>query len=242
MIGVVAGNRRRSGAGGGGFTTIAALFASGEKGAYYDFTDKSRLAVNADGSGGSPANGGTAKWAADQSPNANHLRNTVASVAVGATGVTTSGSNYGLFNMSGFGNWPLIPQPFEIVVALEQIAYAGDNARIIGDQDTSWSLLQGSSSGDARFLGINYGLQKSLGIGAEVTLDILTNGASSAIGLNGGAMAAETGSGSAGLNALCLGSTAGGNSAAQVRFKRLLVIGRALTPSERAGVLAWVSA
>ena len=238
----MAGNRRRLGVGGGGFTTVAALFASGEKGAFYDFTDKGKLAVNADGSGGSPANGGTARWAVDQSPNANHLRNTVASVAVGATWITTSGSNYGLFNMSGFGNWPSLPQPFEIVVALEQIAYAGDNARIIGDQDTSWSLLQGSSSGDARFLGINYGLQKSLGIGAEVTLDILTNGATSAIGLNGAAMTAETGSGSAGLNALCLGSSAGGNAAAPIRFKRLLVIGRALTTAERAGVLAWVGA
>lgn len=237
--------RRQAGGGGGGsFAGMASLFAAAEKGAYYDFTDATKLAVNGDGTGGSPSSGGTVKWAVDQSPNLNHLRNnqTAGLPTYSATGVTTSGTNYGLFNMSGFGNWPSISQPFEIIACMSQIAYAGADQRIIAFGASSW-FLQGASSGAVRFFDGGYGSSFTPGLNTEFTIDGYFNGASTLDGINGGAMAAgATGAGQP-ATALVLGSTtAGGASGAQIRFKRLVIVGRALTPTERAGVYAWASA
>ena len=47
----------------------------------------------------------------------------------------------GLFNMAGFGDWPNIPQPYEIVACLEQLSFSATDNRLIG-ADTL-GLLQG---------------------------------------------------------------------------------------------------
>lgn len=220
------------------------LFAASEPGAWYDFTDKSKLAVNADGTGGAPANGGTAKWAVDGSPNGNHLRNTVTSVAVSATGITTSGTGYGLFNMTGFGNWPSVAVPFEVIVTLEQVAYAAADARIIqfSDVGASPSLLQGVSSGAVRAYDSSYGTEVNPGIGAEFTLHLVYNGASSSIALNGGAASSYALGNTSSAVDLVLGSDGGASTGASIRFKRLLVIGRTLTAAERTAAISWAGA
>ena len=231
-------------AGGGAPFTIAGLFAAGEKGAFYDFTDAARLAVNGDGSGGPPAVGGAVKWAADQSPNANHLRtNQSANLPTwSAAGLTTSGAGFGLFNMAGFGDWANIPQPFEIVLCIEQIAYAGSDSRILSaGPSVPWWLLQGPASGNVRFYDGSYGAAINPGIGSQCTIDGLADGGNGLVGINGGAMVASPGVGQP-LNGLVLGCDAGGGSPTRIRFKRLVVVGRALSAAERAGAVAWASA
>jgi len=220
--------------------SIGSLFASAEKGAYYDFTDATKLAVNADGTGGSPAIGAVTRWAVDQSPNGNHLRNTTGSSTLRrANGVETSGAGYGLFNMAGFGGWPGIADPVEIVATLEQKTFAATDAIIIGSSNTSFR--QGSASGKARPFATVYGTEINPGLLTEFTVDLLFNGSGGLIGLNGGAMQASSTTSGA-LDALALGSGTGGGGSSQIRFKRLLMVGRALTAAERAGAVAWASA
>jgi hypothetical protein len=243
-IGVIAGNRRRGAGGGGAPFTIAGLFAGGEKGAYYDFGDATKLAVNGDGSGGPPSSGGTVKWAVDLSPNGNHLRsNQSANLATwSAGGITTSGTGYGLFNFAGFGDWANIPQPFEIVCSVEQLTYAGVDRRILSaGPNVPWWLLQGAASGAVRFYDSVYGTAATAGLGSLCTVDGLASGGGSLIGINGGAMSASAGAGQP-LNGLVLGSDANGENPTRCRFRRLLVVGRALTAAERAGAVAWASA
>jgi len=238
---VTAANKRR---GAGAPFTIAGLFAAGEKGAAYDFADASKLAINGDGSGGAPAPGGTVKWAVDQSPNGNHLRtNQSANLPTwSAGGLTTSGAGFGLFNFAGFGDWPNIPQPFEMVCCLEQIAFAGSDSRLLSaGPATPWWLLQGPASGNVRLYDGSYGTTVAAGLAAEFTIDGLADGGNGLVAINGGAMVASAGVGQP-LNGLAIGSDAGGGNPTRTRFKRLLVVGRVLTAAERAGAVAWASA
>lgn len=220
----------------------ATLFGGGMKGAYYNFTDAGTLAVNADGTGGVPAIGAACRSVLDKSPNANRLRNTVSSVTRHAGGIDTVGANYGLFNFAGFGDWPIIPQPFEVVACLEQLAHAGTDARILAaGTNTPWYLLQGAVAGNVRFFDSVYGTETSPGLSASFVIDGYFYGGESSLALNGGAMIASAGNGQP-LSGLCLGSDANGNSPTQIRFKHLLAIGRALTPTERSGVVQWMQA
>lgn len=239
MIGIVASS---GGAGGpvDPYTTaeVIALFTT-QKGAVYDFTDAAMLAINADGTGGSPAVDSACRWAVDQSPNLNHLRNTVSSATRRADGVETSGSGYGLFNMADFGDWPNIAHPFEIIVTLEMIAgHTADN-RIIGSDGAM--LLQGSASGKARQFAGSYGAEVNPGLATEFTLDLVYDGATSGIGLDGAAMT-TTNPGAATLSALCLGSTTGGASPTNTRFKRMVVREGLFSSGQRAGIIGWAGA
>ena len=235
---MIAGNRRR---GGSAPFTIAGLFAAGEKGAYYDFTDAATLAVNADGSGGAPAIGGACRWAADLSPNANHLRNTVTSATRRAAGIETDGAGYGLFNMPAYGGWPSIPEPFEIICVASQLAYAGTDRTIFTNNSATLALRQSAASGNVRFYDSGYGPDFSAPINSEfsIALALWPSGRSQSV--NGGAAVALP-SGGQPLDGLVLGSGSGGGaSGVQARFKRLVVVGRALTSAERAGAVAWAS-
>lgn len=227
---------------GGGAIDPATLFGAGEKGAYYNFTDGGSLAINADGTGGVPAIGAACRSALDLSPNGNRLRNTVSSVTRGATGVETSGTGYGLFNFAGYGDWPNIPQAFEIVACMEQIGFAGVDGRILSSGvNVPWYLLQGSASGKIRFYDSIYGTEVDPGIGVEFVIDGYSDGANTTVALDGGAMIASSGFNQP-LNGIFLGSDPGGSAAAPIRFKHLLAIGRALTGAERTGVVQWMSA
>lgn len=218
------------------------LFGGGMMGAYFNFTDANTLAVNADGSGGVPAIGAACRSVLDKSPNANRLRNTVSSVTRQTGGIDTVGVNYGLFNFAGAGDWPSIPQPFEVVACFEQLAFAGSDARILAaGVNTPWYLLQGTTSGKVRFFDSIYGTEIDPGLSASVVIDGYSFGAETKLSLNGGAMIASSGNGQP-LSGLCLGSGASGNSPTQTRFKHLLAIGRALTPTERSGVVQWMQA
>lgn len=220
----------------------ATLFGAGEKGGYYNFTDGASLAVNADGTGGVPGVGAECRSALDLSPNGNRLRNTVNAVTRRVNGIETAGANYGLFNFAGFGDWPSIPQPFELVACIEQIAFAGTDARALAaGTSTPWYLLQGSASGKMRFFDSVYGTEVAPGLGTEFVIDGYFSGANTTVAINGGAMIASTGNGQP-LNGIFLGSDSGGNVSTQIRFKHLLAIGRALTAAERSGVVQWMQA
>jgi hypothetical protein len=219
---------------------VAAMFGGGIKGAAYDFADGSRLSVNADGGGGTPALGEACRWAADLSPNANHLRNTVSTVTRRANGIETSGTSYGLFNLPGAGDWPVIPQPVTIVVRLEQLAFAGNNARLIWSNQSVAGLLQGPSSGGVQFYAGAYGASVNPGLVTESTIEGVLNGSLGSTALNG-AQPLSNDAGNSGIDGLVLGSDAGGANATRMRFRKLVVIGRLLNANERAGVLAWAS-
>ena len=220
----------------------ATLFGGGMKGGYYNFTDAASLAINADGTGGVPAVGSACRSVLDLSPNGNRLRNTVSSVTRRANGIETSGTNYGLFNMAGFGDWPSIPDPFEVIACIEQIGFAGTDRRILNSgPSVPWCLVQGTASGKVRFQDTTYGTEVSVGIGTEFVIDGYFSGADTTIAVNGGAMAASIGFGQP-LSGIILGSDDGGNNATQTRFKHLLAIGRALTTAERTGVALWMQA
>lgn len=220
----------------------ANLFGAGEKGGYYNFTDAATLAINADGTGGVPTVGVACRSVLDKSPNGNRLRNTVGSVTRRAAGVETDGIGYGLFNFAGFGDWPTIPQPLEIVACIEQIAFAGTDSMILtAGPATPLYLLQGSASGKVRGFDGGYGTEVNPGLGVEFVIDTYFDGANALVGVDGGSMLASTGVGQA-LSGLTLGSNPGGSGATQIRFKHLLAIDRALTPSERGGVVQWMQA
>lgn len=229
----------RRAAGGAAAFNPASLFTS-EAGAYYDFTDGTKLAVNSDGTGGSPAVNGACRWAVDQSPNLNHLRNTVSSATRRSNGIETDGAGYGLFNMAGFGNWPSIAQPFEIFACMELLAAETTDDRIIGSGVAL--VLAGTASGKVRAFAGSYGTEFTPGLTTEFTIDLLYNGASSLAGINTDSPSASANPGAGALSALCLGSTDGGALPTQVRFKRLLVISRALTAGERTSVYAALTA
>lgn len=216
------------------------LFVGGIKGGYYDFTDGASMAVNADGTGGVPAVGAACRSVLDKSGNANRLRNTVGTVTRRATGIETSGASYGLFNMGGFGDWPGFDQPFEIVTCLEQLAYAGNDGRIIASDGAA--LLQGAASGEIRQFAGGNGATVGLGLNAEKVIDAFYHGTSSGIAIDGGAMVPGPATGGAQMTALVLGSTTGGGNPTQIRVKHLLVIARALSANERAGVVQWMQA
>ena len=222
---------------------MASLFAAGEKGAYYDFTDGAKLAVNGDGTGGSPVVGAACKWAIDLSPNNNHLRNTVSSVTRRANGIETSGTGYGLYNLPSLGHsWTNLPEPFEVLCCLEQKGYAGVDRRILApDANGQWYLLQGAASGEVRFYSSGYGDTMTAGVGTEFTVDGSFSTTGRQQSLNGAAMGGSAG-GASSLNGIALGSTDAGNSPAPIRFKRLLILGRTLTSTERAGAYAWATA
>lgn len=239
--GVIAGVRRRAPPAPVPFAGVAALFAAGQKGAYYDFTDRSKLAVNGDGTGGSPVIGGAARWAVDQSPNGNHLRNTAgSSVAVFSNGIATSGTGLGLYNAPGHGGWPQIAPPFVLVTTFEQLSYAGVDRRIL-DMSATF-LLQGTSSGRVRTHSTaSYGTEMAADMGAEVTVEANFNGSASSIALNGGAPITFDLPLQAAFQ-LLLGSDSGGNNAVAVRFKRLFIREGVLNAVDRAGIVAWASA
>ena len=220
----------------------ATLFTGGMRGGYYNFTDGASLAINSDGSGGTPAIGGACRSVLDKSPNGNRLRNTVSSVTRRANGIETSGTNYGLFNFAGFGDWPVITQPFEIVACFEQLAFAGSDNRILAAGiSTPLYLLQGSASGKVRFFDSIYGPEVNPGLNSEAVIDGFCNGSETTVALNGAAPIAGNGNGQP-LTGLVLGSDSAANLPTQIRFKHLLAIGRALTTAERAGVLLWMQA
>ena len=222
---------------------VVALFTTNILGAAYDFTDGTKLAINADGTGGSPAMDGVVRWAVDQSPNGNHLRNTLPSglPVRRANGVETSGTAYGLFNQAGNGTWANIAEPYEIVGRFAQITHSA-NGRILGlANNASTAFLQGATSGNVEFFSGNAGPALAPGLNTEFTIDGLFTAAARTQSLNGGA-SQDLGLAAASVGALTLGSTDGGASFAAIRFKRLLIIGRALTGAERAGVTAWVAA
>jgi len=237
------GASRRRGPGGAPppatFDGMASLFSAGQKGAYYDFTNRTKLAVNADGTGGIPTVGATVRWAVDQSPNGNHLRNTVGTVAVVENGIVTGGTNYGLFNMSGFGDWPRVDAPFELIATLAQEEYYGVDRRIL--ELGGPCLLQGSSSGKIRAYSAGYGSEAAVGLAAEFTVHLIFSAAGSSIAINGGGPSSDVLSVQP-CTQLALGSDLGGTSAAPVRFKRLFVRAGALNQVDRAGVAAWASA
>lgn len=220
----------------------ATLFGGAVKGAYYNFTDAASMAINADGTGGAPAIGGVLRSVLDKSPNGNRLRNTVNTATRRVNGIETAGVNYGLFNFTGYGDWPSIPQPFEVVVCFEQLAFVGTDARILAaGVNTPWYLLQGTASGKVRFFDSIYGLEVNPGLNAEVILDSYNDMGNSLLAVNGGAPASSPGNGQP-LTGLFLASNSGGGDSTRIRFKHLLAIGRALTTAERAGVVAWMQA
>ena len=159
-----------------------------------------------------------------------------------ATGIETSGTNYGLFNFAGFGDWPAITQPLEIMVCFEQLAFAGTDSRILASgTSTPLYILQGSASGKVRFFDSVYGQEVNPGLNSEAVIDGYCFGAETSVALNGGAPIAGSGNGQP-LNGLFLGSDPGGSAPTQVRFKHVLAIGRALTAAERAAMLLWMQA
>lgn len=226
---------------GGSFAGMASLFAAAEKGGYYDFTDGTKLAVNADGSGGSPAVGSLVRWAVDQSPNGNHLRNTTGTVPTRrANGVETTGTGYGLFNMAGFGGWPANAPPYEVVVCLEQKTFTATGNIIVGLGGAG--LVEGTSSGKVRFQSsTDYSAEYSPGLLTEYTVDGAFSGGTSQFSFNNGAFATIPVA-TATNDSLTLGSGTGGGANTAVRVKRLVVINRLLTTAERAGAYAWATA
>lgn len=238
MLGITAGSG--SSGGGGGPFDIDDLFALGEDGGYWDFTDGATLAVNADGTGGTPALNASCKWASDLSPNANHLRNTVSTVTRRTGGIETDGAGYGLFNMAGFGNWPSIAQPFEVFIAMQLLAAETTDDRIIGSGGAN--LLAGTASGKVRGFAGSYGTEFTPGLTTDFTLDLLFHGASSLAGMNTDSPSASADPGGGSLDALAVGSGTGGTVATALLVKRLVVLSRALTAGERTGVYAWLTA
>ena len=230
---------------GGSFAGMASLFAAAEKGAYYDFTDGTKLAVNSDGTGGPPSIGSACKWAVDLSPNLNHLRTnqTTGLPLRRVNGLETSGTNYGLFNTSGFGNWPNIVEPFEIICTLEQIAYAGtDKIMLAFDGSLSPGLVQGASSGQVRFYSGGYAPDMAMPLATEATVEYFSSSTVREQRLNNGSPV-TAGTGASSITSVYLGTgSGGGTSGTQTRFKRMLIIGRVLTSVERAGAYAWASA
>jgi len=221
------------------FGGMAALFSAGQKGAYYDFTNLAMLAVNADGSGGAPSVGGSARWAQDLGPNTNHLRNTVSSVGVRSDGIATSGSNYGLFNMRGFGDWPVIAEPLTMVACLEILSFGSTDDRIVGSNG-SGQILQGLNSGAIRLFS-NYSPEVQPGLRRRFVISATWDGPRSSIAIDGDAPMQWASAGGA-MDALCLGSGTGPGPCAEVHFKRLFVREGLLTALNRKGVESWAAA
>ncbi|URD62217.1 hypothetical protein M8312_06860 [Sphingomonas sp. KRR8] len=221
------------------FGGVATLFSARQKGGYYDFTDLSTLAANSDGSGSAVAIGGDARWCRDLSPNGNHLRNIISSVVVQPHGVATSGTNYGLFNMPGFGNWPMIAEPITMVACFEILSFGATDDRLIGSSG-SGQILQGTRAGSIRLFS-NYSPEVVPGLNREVVVTGVWNGPKSSIALNRDTPITWTSSGGA-MNALCIGSATGPGPCAAVRFKRLFVREGLLSTTDRDGVLSWAGA
>lgn len=218
---------------------MPSLFSKGQKGAYFDFTDLKTLAMDPNGESGSPAVGGTARWAIDLSGNNNHLRNTVSAVDVVNQGIATSGKGYGLFNMAGFGNFSLLAEPIWMTVTLEVLAFGSTDDRIIGST-AGGQILQGSSPGKVRLFN-NYSPEVTVGINQEVTITGVWNGSRSSVAVNNEPPLSWASVG-ASMDALCLGCSTGGTPASAIRFKRLFVREGLLSPLERSGVIAWAAA
>ena len=221
------------------FGGMEALFSARQKGAFFDFADLSLLGVNADGTGGPPSPGGSARWARDLSPNANHLRNTVSSVIARSDGVVTSGTDYGLFNMQGYGNWPVIAEPLSMIVCLEILSFGAVDDRIIGSNGTG-QILQGRSPGSVRLFS-NYSPEVQPGLRRTFVISALWDGPRSLVAIDGEEPVRWASAGGA-MDALCLGSGTGPGPCAEVRFKRLFVREGLLSPADRAGVMEWVAA
>ena len=219
----------------------ATLFGASEKGTYYNFTNGASLAVNADGTGGTPAVGAACSSVLDLSPNGNRLRNTVGSVTRRANGVETSGAGYGLFNMAGFGDWPAFGAPYEIMICFEQMAYGSTYARIIGSGGGPWGLLQSTASGQIAWFDSTLEADVAMPIGQESVFHVATISGGCFYALDGGTPVTFGGAGT-GLDGIVLGSGSGGGNNVQMRVKHLLVIGRALTAGERSGVVQWMQA
>lgn len=221
------------------FAGIASLFAAGEAGGYWDFTDLASLRIARDGTGAPPAVGDPVGWAADKSGNGNHLSTNAdnSRFTAVADGAVSDGVNDTLYRMLS----PSIGPPFEVVICFEQLAYAGADKRILAAYIGSWWLLQGPASGDVRFFDGIYGPTLNAGLARETVVDGYFNGGYGSVAINGGAMQSAPGTGQS-LDAILLGTDASGQHPTSIRFKQLLIIGRALTASERAAVVAAMQA
>lgn len=215
-----------------------------QAGGYFDFVDGAMLAVNGDGTGGTPAIDGTCKWAVDQGPNLIHLRtNQTTNLPIRkATGLQTSGAGYGLFNMAGFGDMASLGTQWDLIVCFEQIDHTTDDRIVaMASAGASPSLLQGTASGKARSFDGTYGTEVTPGAG-EHTIHVRTTSAGAyEIGVDGAARSSYSGSGNSFANIL-LGSDGGGAAAASIRFKRMFARAGNLSASEITQVITAVSA
>ena len=125
---------------------------------------------------------------------------------------------------------------------MEQLTYLA-NGRLLALSDAATpALVQGPASGDIRFqTGAATVVPLSPGLNVEFTVGGAFSSGGRTQSLNGGTPI-ETGLAAAGVSALHFGSDNAGNSAPVIRFKRVLLIGRALTSTERAGINGWAAA
>ena len=220
------------------------LFAGGIAGGYWDFTTASTLAVNADGSGGVPAVGAEFRSASDLGPNGHRLRNTVDSVTRLANGMLVHAS-YGLFNLpssygAALGDWSTISAPFEIVACMAQQSYDALYSRLLCDYGGPVGLLQGSAAGKVVAFGGAVGSDIDLPMATEAVVRMQIANGTMRLTINNGAMI-DTGVSAIDWGGFLIGP-AGDSTPAQVRFKRVLFLGRALSGTEASGVHAWMSA
>ena len=220
------------------------LFRGGIAGGYWDFTTASTLAVNADGSGGVPAVGAEFRSASDLGPNGHRLRNTVDSVTRLANGMLVHAS-YGLFNLpssygAALGDWSTISAPFEIVACMAQQSYDALYSRLLCDYGGPVGLLQGSAAGTAVVYAGAVSGDIALPMTTEAVVRIRVTSQSVQMIINNGA-AIDTGVSAISWEGLLIGPNSD-PTPAQVRFKRLLFLGRSLTNAEASGVHAWMSA
>lgn len=219
------------------------LFGAGETGGYWDFTVAASLAINADGTGGEPAVGAEFRSALDLSPNGHRLRNNHGSSVTRLVDGMKVHASYGLYNIPGFGaaygDWSTIPAPFEIIAVMEQQSYSGLYARMMCDYGGPVGFIQGSASGQSIVFAGAVSADYATPLNTEMSIDMLES-AGVTLRIDNGVPAA-TGTGGQTWNGFMLGSNNGG-SPANLRFKRVLFIGRSLTADERAGVVDWMKA
>lgn len=220
------------------------LFGAGETGGYWDFTVATSLAVNADGTGGVPAVGDEFRSALDQSPNGHRLRNNLAASVTRLAGGMKVHGNSGLYNIPGLGpthgDWVTIAAPFEIIAVMEQLSYAGLYTRVLRDYGGAVGFLQGSASGQSVVFSGAVSADYATPLATEMSIDLCFPGGGPTLSIDNGAPSV-TGTNAQTWNGFMLGGD-GGAAAVDLRFKRVLFIGRALTAAERTGVYQWMIA
>ena len=143
-------------------------------------------------------------------------------------------------NGAALGDWSVIAPPYEIVACMAQQSYDDLYSRMLCDFGGPVGLLQGSAAGQVVAFGGNVSGDIALPMNVQKVVRMRVTAQTVQLIIDNGTPV-DVGISAIGWNGLMIGPNSDA-SPAQVRFKRVLFLGRSMTSAEAAGVQAWMSA